>query len=568
MSIKKRWIAKPKPCDTVMAKLQDEVNTNDLLLMLMAQRNVTCLSEAEQYFLPTLKSLSSPFLMKDMDKAVERIGRAIHDKEHILVYGDYDVDGTTSVALFYSFLMSFPAKVSFYIPDRFKEGYGISYQAIDWAAEQDIKLVIALDCGIKSLSHIDKANDMGIDFIICDHHTCGDEIPKAVAVLNPKRKDCDYPYKELSGCGIGFKLAEAFAEYSKLDWDPESYLDLVAVSIASDIVPVTGENRILAHYGLNKINSTPRAGLKALMEVAGVKKNMSISDLVFKIGPRINAAGRIAQGKFAVQMLIEKDIHKAKEYAQGIDVTNKERQSYDKDTTEEALGMIAESETLINSKTTVLFNGNWHKGVIGIVASRLIEKYYKPTILLTESNGLAVGSGRSVQGYDLYQALSQCTDLIEQWGGHQAAAGLSIRMDKLEEFKARFEEVVCASITEDQLAPVQEYDLEIPLSAITPSFCKSLERFGPFGPQNMRPVFVSRGVKCAFAPRIVGNNHLQLTLTNGEPQKQPKYAIGFGMGEYFEALNRGKAFDICYCIEGDMFRDNYSAKLHLKEISF
>jgi single-stranded-DNA-specific exonuclease len=559
----KRWVARPQPDNTVLDALRDEIKTTEVLLKLIAQRDINNLSEALTFFQPNISQLHPPFLMKDMDKAVDRIQQAFDKGEKIIIYGDYDVDGTTSVALVYSFLRTRYTDLLFYIPDRFKEGYGISAEGIEWAKEQGATLVIALDCGIKSVDLIAKAKTEGIDFIICDHHTPGDEIPAAVAILNPKQSDCTYPYKELSGCGIGFKLAQACAEKLEIPFNPEEYLDLVTVSIASDIVHMTGENRILAYFGLERINTNPCPGLKALIELSGVKKELAINDLVFRLGPRINAAGRIASGKLAVEMLIEKDYAKAVDMASGINQKNTDRQGVDQSITKQAMEMIKQYG-MNDRKTTVLFDKDWHKGVIGIVASRLIEIHYKPTILLTESNGYAVGSARSVPGFDLYNAIKQCDELLDQWGGHQAAAGLTLPLENVEAFSAKFEEVVQGSITEDLLTPVIEYDLEIYLSDITLSFCKSLERFGPFGPENMRPVFITKGVYLSGSPRKVGNGHLQFRVMDDEGHVHQ--CIAYGLAEYYDALKPNQEFDICYTVLINEFRGNVTPSITIKDI--
>lgn len=563
--MKKRWVAKAVSDENLFLALKQEIQTTDVLLHLIAQRNLQNLQEAHTYFQPDISQLHSPFLMQDMEKAIARLQKAFEANEKIVIYGDYDVDGTTSVALVYSFIKSFYSKVVFYIPDRFKEGYGISYEGIDWAKEQGASLMVALDCGIKSIDHVKYATEKGIDFIICDHHTPGETLPEAVAILNPKRNDCNYPYKELSGCGIGFKLIQAMGEKMDINFSKEEYLDLVAVSIASDIVHMTGENRILAYFGLKRINSKPRPGLLALIELSGHKKELAINDLVFRIGPRINAAGRISSATLAVEMLVEKDIAQAHKIAAAINKNNTDRQSVDQNITRQALEMIAQNQAK-DPRTTVLFDKDWHKGVIGIVASRLIEKHYRPTVLLTESNGYAVGSARSVAGFNLYDAIKQCDDLLDQWGGHQAAAGLTMPLEKVDAFRERFENIVAATIEEEMLTPVIEYDLEISLDDVTLTFCRSIERFGPFGPENMRPVFITRNVQCVSQPRIVGNNHLQLTVVddNGISHR----AIGFGFGDVYENFTSNPVFDICYTVEINEFRGNKSINLNIKDIHF
>ena len=563
--MQKRWIPKALPLQEDVIKLQEQVAISEILLQLMLQRGINSLEAAQAFFNPEITKLHDPFLMKGMDIAVNRIKQAIENGEKVCIYGDYDVDGTTAVASVYSFFSGLSENFLFYIPDRFIEGYGVSYQSLDWAVENNVTLMVALDCGIKSIGQVEEAAKKNIDFIICDHHTPGDEIPAAVAILNPKQVDCTYPFKELSGCGIGFKLMQAYAMKFDIPWDVNEYLDLVVISIASDIVPIVDENRIMAYFGIKRINDDPRPGVKALIELTGASKNMNINDLVFKLGPRINAAGRIASGSSAVEMLIEKTEEGAIEKASAINKNNTDRQGVDLVITKEALAMIDDNVLLQNRKTTVLYSKDWHKGVIGIVASRLIDKYYRPTVLLTESNGKAVGSARSVQGFNLYEALANCAHLLEQWGGHQAAAGLSLEIDKIEEFADAFEKSVDSLITEELLTPIIEYDLEIPFSVVTLSFCKTLERFGPFGPENMKPVFVTRNVKNMYRPKIVGTNHVQLQLTSEDTDAYFK-AIAFGFGEHFDKIVNAKYFDICYTIEPNEYNGNYSLNLNIKDI--
>jgi len=564
MIANKSWVAKPAPDEELYQSLKSQIQTGDILIKLIAQRNITSFNEAKSYFMPSIDDLHSPFLMKDMDKAVTLLHYAIETHQKIVVYGDYDVDGTTAVALVYSFFLKIYSNLLFYIPDRFLEGYGISDKGIDWAHENGATIIIALDCGIKSIGKVEYAREKGIEFIICDHHTPGDEIPPAAAVLNPKRVDCEYPYKELSGCGIGFKLISAYAEKYEIPWDPDQYLGLVAVSNAADIVHMTGENRILTYFGLLKINTNPRPGYKALIELAGVKSKMTVNDLVFRIGPRINAAGRIASGNLAVKILIEESYENAMKLAEQINQNNTDRQSVDSTITKEALEMIELLDNNETRKTTVLFNKNWHKGVIGIVASRLIDKYYRPTILLTESNGMAVGSGRSVPGFNLYEAIKECDEYLEQWGGHQAAAGLSLSLDNIQKFSEKFEESVSRTITDEMLTPVLEYDLEIDLDDVTATFCRSIERFGPFGPESMKPVFVSRGLSTYYKPKLVGNNHLQLSLRS-KAGKHYK-GIAFGLGHFYEEILKASTFDICYTIEPNEYKGDYIVSINVKDI--
>jgi single-stranded-DNA-specific exonuclease len=453
--MKNRWVIKPDGDKEIVSCLSDELGVSQSISNMLVQRGITTFDEAKKFFRPSLDNLHDPFLMQDMDDAIERLQRALKNNERILIYGDYDVDGTTSVALVFSFLRQLHENIDYYIPDRYTEGYGISFKGIDYAIENEITLVIALDCGIKALEKIDYANRNNIDFIICDHHTPGEKIPEAYAVLDPKRSDCSYPYKELSGCGVGFKLLQALTISNELSkeklWE---YLDLVAVSIASDIVSITGENRVLAHFGLKQLNEAPRMGLKALISNSGLDtKEISISDIVFKIGPQINAAGRIESGRSSVKLLIEEDEDYAKQLSASITEHNETRKELDRNITEEALAMIHDSEELQKKKSTVLFKEDWHKGVIGIVASRLIESYYKPTIVLTESKGLATGSARSVDGFDLYAAIDACSDLLENFGGHMHAAGLTMKIENIEKFTEKFEKCVASTITEEQLTP-------------------------------------------------------------------------------------------------------------------
>ncbi|MDP3467988.1 MAG: single-stranded-DNA-specific exonuclease RecJ [Daejeonella sp.] len=563
--MQKRWVEREIENLAVIAELQESLKIDRVLASLLVKRGITNYDEARDFFRPELNKLHDPYLMQDMARAVSRINQAITSHEKILIYGDYDVDGTTSVALTYSFLKKLYSEIDFYIPDRYREGYGISTQGIDYAFENGYSLIIALDCGIKSVDKIDYANERGIDFIICDHHLPGDQLPAAIAVLDPKRKDCNYPYKELSGCGIGFKLIQAYAlEYDIAFEQVSAYLDLVAVSIASDIVPITGENRILAWYGLLKLNTDPCKGLSALMNISGRKENLSIMDVVFTIGPRINAAGRIDDAKHSVNLLIAEDEAIALENSQIINTKNTERKEHDSNITEQALAMIDGDPLMISRKTTVVYSADWHKGVIGIVASRLTEKYYRPTIVMTNSNGYAAGSARSVAGFDLYEALCECSDLLIQFGGHKYAAGLTMKTENIPAFQQRFEEVVAASIPEELLVQAINIDAEIELKQIDPKFFRILKQFEPFGPQNMVPVFVSRNVYTYGAATIVGSNHLKMCV---HQDNQSNYnCIGFGLGEYLNLINSGRAFDICYTIEENTWKEKKSIQLNIKGI--
>ncbi|MBO9674550.1 MAG: single-stranded-DNA-specific exonuclease RecJ [Sphingobacteriaceae bacterium] len=563
--MEKRWVLTSDFNDDTVAKIAEQLNIDRSLAQILVQRNICDFDQAKDFFRPDLDHLHDPFLMKDMDVAIARIETALANHEKILIYGDYDVDGTTSVALAFSFFSQLTENIEYYIPDRYLEGYGISTAGIDYANENGFSLIIALDCGIKSIDKIDYANTLGVDFIICDHHLPGDVLPQAIAVLDPKRADCAYPFKELAGCGIGFKLAQAYAQKHELPKETYlKYLDLVMVSIAADIVPVIGENRILAHYGLKKLNTNPCEGLRALMEVSGKTENYSITDVVFTLGPRINAAGRIDHAKHAVAMLLCQVDSNSLEQSELINLKNTERKTYDQDITREALALIGESEILINRKTTVVFNESWHKGVIGIVASRLTEKYYRPTVVLTKSNGHVAGSCRSVVGFDLYEALSGCAHLLDQYGGHKFAAGLTMQEHNIDAFADKFEEIVSASITEELLTPMIRIDAEIELSQINGKFYRILSQMGPFGPENMSPVFVTHNVYLAQHAMAVGQNHLKINI---KQQNSPIFeGIAFGLAEFQNLLQPGVPFSVCYTLEENVWRDKKRLQLNIKGI--
>lgn len=563
----KRWVERNSVDKNVVAKLAKELTISKVLAALLVQRGVNDFEQARRFFRPSLEQLHDPFLMRDMDVAIRRIEQAIGMKEHILIYGDYDVDGTTAVAVLYSFLKRFYSHIGYYIPDRYKEGYGISTAGIDYAAEHHFSLIIALDCGIKSVDKVDYANAKGIDFIIGDHHTPGEELPRAVAVLDPKRKDCSYPYKELSGCGIAFKIIQAFAKTNQLnEAEVYQYLDLVAVSIASDIVPITGENRVLAHYGLKKLNSNPGFGLKALVDLSSKAGPLNLTDVIFQIGPRINAAGRIDHAKDAVKLLTAKSLDEARNCCDLIDVQNMQRKDFDAKITAEALQLIQTNEQLIERKTTVVYQEDWHKGVIGIVASRLTEKYYRPTIVLTKSNGHVAGSARSVAGFDLYEALSACSDLLEQFGGHKYAAGLTMKVENVPALQMKFEEVVAQSITPELLCPEIMIDAEIKLEEISPKFFRVLQQFAPFGPENMAPVFLAKNLYTVGPASLVGMNHLKMSVT--QEGARAFECIGFGLAEYLPKVNKGIPFTACFSIEENVWRDKKSIQLNIKGIKF
>ena len=567
--MEKKWIIREKGETAVVKQLAASMGVCESLANLMVQRNITTREEAFSFFNPSLDYLHDPFLMKGMNIAVDRISTALKRNERILVYGDYDVDGTTAVALVYSFLKNLKANVDYYIPDRYKEGYGVSYAGIDFAHQANCRIIITLDCGIKAVEKVKYARSKGIDVIVCDHHYPGDEIPGALAVLDPKQPSCNYPYKDLSGCGVGFKLVHAFSRVHGLPFSEITpYLDLVAVSIASDIVPVTGENRVLAYYGLKRLNESPRIGLREIIRESEITKALTIEDIVFKVGPRINAAGRMETGSKAVELLISEDPKIAGTISREINNFNKERRSVDRIITNEAMRMISDAQGAVNAWTTVLFHPSGKKGVIGFVSSRLIESYYRPTVILTESNGFATGSARSVQGYDLYQAIEACSDLLESFGGHMFAAGLTLKKENIKPFMERFEKFVNNTITEDQLIPRVFIDSELSFSEISEEFYETVNRFQPFGPENMSPIFVSRNVFDTGSGRMVGSSgeHLKLELCQESTGIKNIPAIAFGQSNHFEYIKSGKPFDVCYSIEMNEFRGNRSLQLNIRDI--
>ncbi len=565
----KAWKIKENGHDDIIDKLASELNINHVLATLLFQRGISSYDEAKKFFRPSLEHLHDPFLMKDMEKAVERIDIAITNGEKILIYGDYDVDGTTSVAMVYSFLRKFYDKIDYYIPDRYNEGYGISYKSIEFAALNKIKLIIALDCGIKAVDKVHYAKERGIDFIICDHHTPGEKLPKAYALLDPNRPDCEYPYKHLSGCGVGFKMLQAYCiKHSIENEQLNEFLDLLSVSIASDIVPITGENRTLAYFGLKRLMENPRFGLKSIITIAGIEdKPISVEDIVFKIGPRINAAGRIESGRQAVELLISDNPEIALLHCEKINSFNQTRRNIDKNMTDEALKEIEH----LGGKykySTVLYNPSWHKGVVGIVASRLTESYYRPTVILTESNGLATGSARSVTGFDLYEAVSKCSDLLENFGGHRYAAGLTMKIENVVIFRDRFEKIVSQSIAPEQLVPQIEIDAELNLKDISDKFFRILKQFEPFGPENMNPVFFAENVVDNGFGRLVGNGeeHIKLCLVQEDGPYNVFDGIAFNQGHHYFKINKGLGFDIAYSLNENTFRGNTSLQLNIKDI--
>jgi single-stranded-DNA-specific exonuclease len=567
--MEKRWVVKKRGDTAVVKQLAGALKVTESLANLMTQRNITTVEEATVFFNPSLDSLHDPFLMKDMNIAVDRISAAIKRNERILVYGDYDVDGTTAVALMYSFLRDQYSNVDYYIPDRYKEGYGISFQGLDFAYQNNCKVVIALDCGIKAVEKVKYASTKGLDVIICDHHFPGDTIPDALAVLDPKQAACSYPYKDLSGCGVGFKLIQAYSRVHGIPFgEISNYLDLVAVSIASDIVPITGENRIMAYFGLKQLNSFPCTGLKEIIRELDMSRALTIEDVVFKIGPRINAAGRMEAGSKAVDLLVSSNTGLATEIGKEINNFNIERRSVDRLITTEAMRMVSEDQRYLNARTTVLYNPTWMKGVIGIVASRLIETYYRPTVILTESNGFATGSARSVMGYDLYKAVEACSDLLESFGGHMYAAGLTLKKENIQLFMERFEEYVKSTITEDQLVPRVFIDTELPFSEINENFFNTMNQFQPFGPENLSPLFISRNVFDTGTGRMVGSSgeHLKLELCQESSGQKSFSAIAFSQADHFEFIKRGNPVDICYSLEMNEFRGRRNLQLNIKDI--
>ncbi len=561
-----RWTLKPKPEAQKVTNLAKALGVEEPISRLLIQRDIDTFEKAKQFFRPSLDDLHDPFLMKDMDVAVARIEQAIAQGENILVFGDYDVDGTTSVALMSSYLDTIHPQVATYIPDRYAEGYGVSYMGIDFAADNDMTLIIALDCGVKAIEKVAYAKEKGIDFIICDHHRPGDQLPDAVAILDPKREDCSYPYDELCGCGVGFKLISAIALSRKQNFEELlPYLDLVATAIGADIVPITGENRILAYHGLNVINQAPRAGFEAIiMQVK--KQTLTITDVVFIIGPRINAAGRMVHGNHAVTLLRETNLDAAIKFASEIEQYNSDRKEADKSITQQALDQIIESKEEGN-KTTVVFQEDWHKGVIGIVASRLIETYYRPTLVFTRSGDKYAASARSVKGFDVYNALHECAEHIEQFGGHKYAAGLTLAPEQYEAFKEKFEQVVAASCDERLLVPEIAIDSEIDLADITPKFHRILKQFAPFGPQNMSPTFMTQNLIDTGYGKKVGadQTHLKATVIQNN-RGQRIGCIGFNLGDKYELIEDKKIFKAAYSLDENEWNGNVSLQLRLKDI--
>lgn len=555
-----------------LIKLIEDLDISTSLAKILLDRNITNFDDAKAFFRPQLNELHDPFLMKGMDDAVNRIQDAIANDENIMIFGDYDVDGTTAVALMYQYLSSFTQNLTYYIPDRYKEGYGVSDAGIDFAIDNDITLIVALDCGIKAVDKVKRAKNNKVDFIICDHHTPGNIIPDAI-ILNPKQKDCHYPFKELCGCGVGFKLAQAINDTMALPFSEIEYLlDLVMVAIGADIVSVMGENRVMAHYGLKKLNEQPRIGFKELLKLAKKEGKLTVTDVVFTLAPRINAAGRIKTGNKAVELLLTDTVEAAEKIGKEINDYNTERRVLDKEITEQALSQINNDEWLLNAKSTVVFNENWHKGVVGIVASRLIETYYRPTIVLTESNGQAVGSARSVKNFNVYNAIEQCSDLITQFGGHFYAAGLTMPVENVPSFKLKFNQVVSDSITKDQQQSkieitdtIEFRDIYEAERNVIPKFYRVLKQFAPFGPDNMHPVFVSKNVEVSGSARVLKDEHLKLKLVQEEYPDIEIDAIGFGLGHFYNQI-QNNTFDIAYVIDENNWRGKSTLQLMIKDI--
>jgi len=561
-----RWNLKSKPEKEKVQAIQSALQVDEIIATLLVQRGIETFEQAKTFFRPTLADLHNPYLMKDMDKAVSRIEKAIANNENILVFGDYDVDGTTAVSLVSSYLRSFYPNVATYIPDRYNEGYGISYLGIDYAEDNDISLIIALDCGIKSIDHVNYAKAKNIDFIICDHHRPGDVLPDAIAVLDPKREDCSYPFDELCGCGVGFKLIQALAENrNQTIEDLLPYLDLVATAIAADIVPITGENRVLAKFGLEVINSNPRPGIKALIQNVK-KKVLTITDVVFIVAPRINAAGRVKHGNEAVALLTEYDLEQAEQFASEIEQHNSDRKELDKQITKEALLQIEENNEQ-NRFSTVVYQENWHKGVIGIVASRLVEKYYRPTIVFTKSGDKLAASARSVKDFDIYNALEACAEHLEQFGGHMYAAGMTLLEENYEKFKNAFENEVKKNIHPDLLTPEISYDTEIELSEINPKLMRLLKQFEPFGPENMTPLFLAKGLTDSGYAKTLGSDNEHLKTFVKQENSKSFGAIGFGLGNKLNLVTHKKKFDAIFSLEENEWKDNVTLQLQLRDIN-
>ena len=565
-----KWVLREPSDPEKVDRLATEVGIDKVLADLLIKRGVETFAQARSFFRPSLDNLHDPFLMKDMDVAVERLHRAVVSGESILVYGDYDVDGTTAVALLYSFVRRFTDKVDFYIPDRYDEGYGVSFKGIDYAVESGAGLIVTLDCGIKAIDKVEYAASKGIDMIICDHHLPEDSLPAAVAVLDPKREDCHYPFDDLSGCGVGFKLVQAYSARYGVPFETlVPLLDLLVVSIASDLVTMVGENRILAHFGLKQLNENPCTGLQAMINLSSLEPgHVSIDDIVFKIGPRINAAGRMETGRLAVELLTSRSLSEAMQIGEKINESNNERKNIDREITQEALDMVQTGNCLCNGSAMIVYNPEWNKGVVGIVASRLVEAYYKPTVVLTKSNGFVSGSARSISGFDLYGAIESCADLLENFGGHVYAAGLTLKEENLPEFARRMDEYISAKIETEMMTPVIEVDSKLNFARITPKFFRILKQFQPFGPGNHNPVFLTENVYDAGTGRKVGAGgvHMKLDLIQEDQPYHQISSIAFNMAENYDHIKEGNPFDICYSIVENYYRGNSSIQLRIKDL--
>ena len=565
-----KWIIKEQADPAKVDKLSAEVGIDRVLADLLVKRGVETFEQARSFFRPSLSDLHDPFLMKDMDVAVERLHKAISGGEKILVYGDYDVDGTTAEALVFSFIRRFTPNVDFYIPDRYDEGYGVSYKGIDWAIEGGFKLIITLDCGIKAIDKAEYAASRGVEMIICDHHLPEETLPRVVAVLDPKREDCHYPFDDLSGCGVGFKLVQAYSQRYGVPFESlVPLLDLLVVSIASDLVTMVGENRTLSHFGLKQLNENPHKGLLAMINLSNLEPgHISIDDIVFKIGPRINAAGRMESGRLAVELLTAEDVEEAMFIGEKINENNNDRKNIDREVTKEALEMVESGRCLARENATVVYNPRWSKGIVGIVASRLVEAYYKPTVVLTKSNGFVTGSARSVQGFDLYEAIESCADLLENFGGHVYAAGRTLKEENLPEFAARLDAFIAGKITAEMLVPVVDIDARLDFSQITPKFFRILKQFQPFGPGNGNPVFVTDNVYDAGNGRKVGAGgvHLKLDLIQESQPYHQIAAIAFNMADYYDYIKSGNPLDVCYSIVENYYRGNSTIQLRVRDL--
>ena len=570
MGVERKWIIRDQADKETVSRLAAELGVDPVLAELLVQRGVTTFEESRAFFRPSLDNLHDPFLMKDMDKAVERVDKAISEGEKILIYGDYDVDGTTAVALVHSFFSRFTSKIGYYVPDRYDEGYGVSFKGINWAAENGYQLIITLDCGIKAIEKAAYASQKGIDMIICDHHLPEEQLPPAVAVLDPKREDCHYPFDDLSGCGVGFKLVQAYSISHNIPFEQiYPLLDLLAVSIASDLVSVVGENRILAHYGLKQLNENPCKGLMAMITLSGLDpSHITIDDIVFKIGPRINAAGRMESGRIAVELLTAKDDATATRMGEEINRRNAERKEIDREITQEALDMVNEGNCLCSTHATIVYNPKWHKGVVGIVASRLVEAFYRPTIVFTKSNDMVTGSARSVHGFDLYEAIESCSDLLENFGGHLFAAGLTLKEENLPVFCKRIEAFIAEKINLEELTPIVDVDARLNFAQITPKFFRILKQFQPFGPGNNAPVFLTENVYDNGNGRKVGadGGHLKLELIQESQPYHHISAIAFNKSEFFDHIKAGNPVDVCYSVVENYYRGLANLQLRVKDM--